>query len=392
MASKVFGLSGTGSAIALALATAVFAGAPARDASAESRSFVVSWFTQAINSQDGDCPDGENGFAELVENWRHGLKGSVYTQEQIEAFIQKEDRAKFANRGKIDGKEVNSYANPLATALDGSDFTPKLRILKAKQAYGFNLDGKGEAGPHAFEDPETHEKGVNNEMYRLMGCISSYRNKAPGRSLAGGAYVWESVRDSMPAWLITVEGADLSKDGPATVTFDRAIDHVEHDAQAGVRSLATFRLDTTGRSHNVFKGQIKNGVVNVDPIEVFHMMGDPYVQPEFTLKKAHLRLTLKPDGNLDAIIGGYTPWEQYWWPSAGGAINVELPLGLDLIALYRGLREFADAEPDPKTGVNQSISSAFRIEAVPAFVVAPVASVDGVNKSLTTGTLIKVAP
>jgi hypothetical protein len=44
--------------------------------------------------------------------------------------------------------------------------------------------------------------------------------------------------------------------------------------------------------------------------------------------------------------------------------------------MYHTLRKLADAYPDPKTGQNMNISTAYRIEAVPAFTV-PVESTSG---------------
>jgi hypothetical protein len=40
---------------------------------------------------------------------------------------------------------------------------------------------------------------------------------------------------------------------------------------------------------------------------------------------------------------------------------------IDLIGIFYDLKRFADAAPDPATGENTAISSAYFIEAVPAF-------------------------
>ena len=46
----------------------------------------------------------------------------------------------------------------------------------------------------------------------------------PERPLAGGHFQWDNIRLTQPAWLVTIKGADLSKDGPVTVIFDRALE------------------------------------------------------------------------------------------------------------------------------------------------------------------------
>jgi hypothetical protein len=41
--------------------------------------------------------------------------------------------------------------------------------------------------------------------------------------------------------------------------------------------------------------------------------------------------------------------------------------GSDAIGLYHAIKKMADADPDPKTGQNRSISTTFRMEALPAY-------------------------
>src|SRR5438477_1284857 len=47
--------------------------------------------------------------------------------------------------------------------------------VESKYAYGFNLDGQGAASVDSFEDPETHEVGVNNQLFRVLGCARAFR-------------------------------------------------------------------------------------------------------------------------------------------------------------------------------------------------------------------------
>ena len=57
-------------------------------------------------------------------------------------------------------------ANPQA-ALD-----PNLSMVDSKEAFGFDLDGKGPDQATAFTDPLTGEKGVDNQYFRAMGCFT----------------------------------------------------------------------------------------------------------------------------------------------------------------------------------------------------------------------------
>jgi hypothetical protein len=97
------------------------------------------------------------------------------------------------------------------------------------------------------------------------------------------------------------------------------------------------------------------------------MMADPYFMPEFDITRARLRLQLKPDGTLDGILGGYQRWLTIYWGLADVGVSIENVTGVDYVGLYHALKNLADAEPDPKTGQNMRISAAYRVEAVPAF-------------------------
>ena len=71
----------------------------------------------------------------------------------------------------------------------------------------------------------------------------------------------------------------------------------------------------------------------------------------------------------EGIIGGYQPWRDIYHVWNSGTYLFEYSTGIDFPGTYYSLRRFADANPDPKTGENQSISTAYHMELVPAFAV-----------------------
>src|SRR5262249_48029317 len=144
-------------------------------AKAETRAFVVAWFLQAANAQHdlSDCPEGLNPLPE--ELFRTELRSVGTSEAEVDKILSELNggqssqatRNALVNRGRINGQPANAYTFPASVP------DPGLHEIKYKYAYGFNLDGQ--SGPKSFEDPETHEQGVDNEYWRAMGCNINHR-------------------------------------------------------------------------------------------------------------------------------------------------------------------------------------------------------------------------
>ena len=350
-------------------AAAVLAGGMAAGpAQAETRAYVVSWFAQATNSVEGDCsggvhPEIEKIYMRYVE--RLGLPAKDverYKHELATLNGGAELSNVIVNRGRINGEPVNGWTHPAAV--------PDLNMpgLDGKYAYGFNLDGKAEK--NSFEDPETKEKGVDHALYRAMGCARAMRGTfdAPPTYWA---WVWGQLRDSQPAWIITLTGDDLGKDGPITMKFERAIEYVRANPDGSSRANMSYRIDPEPRSHNTFKGEIKDGVVTLTEHGLLRLMQNPLVNPELRLKNFHVRLKMKPDRSMEGIIGGYQAWHSIYQGLAGLATGGEQSVTGDIPTFYHLMKRYADADPDPKTGQNMSISSVYYLQALPAYAQPP---------------------
>lgn len=333
----------------------------------ETKSFVISWFLQAAYSYDGHCPDGLNPLPE--EGFRLQLRHIGTSEARIEEILAglkggsstPETRSALINRGRIDGKPVNVYTYPTSTVDLG------FHEVKGKLAYGFNLDGKETA--NNYEDPDTHETGVDNQYWRAMGCNINHQGSRTVTPSEWSLH-WDNERDKMPAWLLSITGEDLSKDGDVTVTFQKALEHVSRDANGYVRADSTFRIDPDPRWQNHLKGKIKDGVISVTEPGDVHLSGDPYHLTELDMSNAHFRMTLDATGTGEGVLGGYIPWRRVSYIYGSSGYNMETMLGTNIPSSYYALRRHADAYPDPKTGENTAISSSFRVVALPAFAVA----------------------
>jgi hypothetical protein len=341
--------------------------AAAGQASAETRGYVVSWFgVSTYFGGDSDCPDGLNPMS--TEFYHRELLKLGYSEADATRLLKDFP----GNPGLPDGeyikimmtrgdKKHNVYAFPETEA------DPGLKEIKGKFAYGFDLDGKTDS-PISFTDPDTGEKGIKNQLYRVLGCVRSFRAPPPAHPTLAQAQ-WDVLRDQMPAWVIEVSGiTDPKNSDNVQVEIFRATDHVTRDANGDVRKDMSFTTDPDPRSHNILHGHIKDGVLVTDESDI-HLLADPFLMPEFHWTHARLKLRLEPDGSLKGILGGYHDWYALYWSYASSGWVEEHSTSLDMPAFWYSLKRNADADPDPKTGENKSISTAYEVEAVPAFVI-----------------------
>src|SRR6185437_8351061 len=138
----------------------------------------------------------------------------------------------------------------------------------------------------------------------------------------------------------------------------------------------SFRVVKT-EQYTKLKARIHNGVLETEQADIR--------MPEFSwgetrrgealYQKGRIRLTLNRNGGLSGLVGGYRDWREVYGrdtfnvPSGGS--TRETFYHENQISMYYALKRNADGMPDPRTGRNTAISSAYRIQAVPAHVVDP---------------------
>jgi hypothetical protein len=325
---------------------------------AESRGYAISLIHTATYSNEGNCPQGGNGG--VVEIQKQILVRQGFSEDEALRIIgaggvdENGEKVDLRRRGYLNGEIVDVHNIPTSVP------DPEMETVQGPFGYGFNLNGEIE--PDSFEDPETGERGIDNQMWRVLGCFEVYDVRRPVIPYNEGI-AWDTAMDSMPAWLMSIAGSDLSKDGDVTVTFDRALNVVMRDAHGGVLPSSSYTIDPDPRSHSVFDGRIEDGVLSIEPGD-FSMQGESQFYAVLRFTNTQLRLKMHPDGALKGFIGGYQPWLDYFHYLAirgEGTGQVNMP------GVYYAMRRHADADPDPETGQNRAISAAYYIEAVPAF-------------------------
>lgn len=241
---------------------------------------------------------------------------------------------------------------------------------QGKTSYGLNLDG--EIDSDDFVSPEG-EKGIDNQLYRAIGCIANYR-------AAGTIYHFENEymrRYNDNRFLIEITDVDdLVNDDDVTVTTYRGLDGLLTDATGNdFIPGGTQRVDLRwGRQYiQTAKGRIVDGVLTTEPFDTFMIpWGITFDTNGYHFFRGlRLRLKLTPE-RAEGLMAGYVDVGMFIHHLNTSWSTHHQSYGqLSSPSLYRALRRLADGYPDPKTGVNTAISSAVRVKFVQVFLQHP---------------------
>ncbi len=161
----------------------VFLAAAESDA-AETRGYVISMVHTATYADTDHCPMGGNGGP--VELRTRRLIGAGYSESEAREIMLNGGRDNEGNRveamqlfGSFGGQgwgglEVNPGNAPYLLP------DPHIETAQGRFAPGFNLDGRVDADD--FEDPETHERGVDNGAWQVIGCFETFHVRKPVRA------------------------------------------------------------------------------------------------------------------------------------------------------------------------------------------------------------------
>jgi hypothetical protein len=237
---------------------------------------------------------------------------------------------------------------------------------RGKVSYGLNLDGK--VGPNDFDGPDG-EKGIDNQLYRVIGCIANYRS-------AGTIYHFENEfmrRYDNDRVVIEITGVDdLKNDPDVTVTTYRGLDGLLTDA-TGTNTIpgGTQRIDMRwGKDYiQKLKGKIVNGVLLTEPVDRVEIpWGVTFNTNGYQVFRGmRLKLKLTPQA-AEGLIAGYVDVDAFTYHLNTSWSTHHQSYGqLSSPSEYRAMRRLADGYPDPKTGANTAISSAVTVKFAQVF-------------------------
>ncbi len=324
--------------------------------------FAVTSFPYAIYKGANDCPDGMAMAAkEIYLAASTPVERARLTKpENLKEFEQK---AYHTTDGK-DLCEVPDYPR-----------APQ-RTTQSKISYGMNVDGTDDG--HATDTTCAHEKftgpngepAVDNQTYRVLGCSSNFRG-FPGEEGYLESLRNASFKDGGTTLLIEVMGVkDAQNSDDVTVGVYNGTSPMMIDANGHMLPYASLTVTNDKKFQATLHGKIENGVLTTDPTDIALTYDFGGYPSYFHFKAARLRLQLNADGSAKGLLAGYIAASDVDLTAHAKQASAEM-IGYDCPTFSQAIRRYADGFKDPKTGQCTALSTAFNIEAIPAFVIHP---------------------
>jgi hypothetical protein len=326
-------------------------------------------------SAGSDCPKGTNP----DNNYNVLLKTSWRPDAEVEDILRpatlqvngkfntrREQRLSAALRNRGFRRDIDSWVNPF-TAPD-----PGTQEVTGKIAEGFDLDRNPKTG---FTSPGG-EMGIDNNLYRVMGCNMSYRG------VPYTAYLSTRATDKMLEGLYTIVvrvsgNKDPMNDDDAIVEIGYSPDHIVKNS-VGVIPDYSYKIAKSAQ-YTRMKAKIRNGVVETEQVSELRLPVFAWFENnrgEALFYNGRMRLTIEGDAGLKGLLGGYRDWRDVYgkdtFDTSSSAGTRETYYRENQIGKYYSFKRNADGVRDPKTGKNIGISAAYRFTAVRAYVVDPV--------------------
>ncbi len=222
-------------------------------------------------------------------------------------------------------------------------------------AYGLNLDYK--IGQTDFTGPDG-AKGVDNQLYRVLGCIRNYR---PPEGAIQGFDNDEVTKDVYNRVIVELSGVEsLVNDDDVQVMIYRGRDPILLDA-TGKNAIpgGSQRIDVRWGSKFIQKmhGRIKGGVLTTDPSDFIYPWAVFYIATDEFMHAARFSLNLTPT-RAEGVIGGYLDIESWYSQMNRSYSTHHQSYGQSSApSMYKALRRLADGYPD-ESGANTAISAA----------------------------------
>lgn len=356
---------------------------------------VAALAIAGVAAPSAAAESGHLGF--VVESWKTALYETEYMEECPEGIAIGNDEIWFDGLSR-EQKEIVTKGGT-AQVLDlprrpqsylrgpkGEDVCwspqsvvdPPMRIVHGKYSYGLDLDGQTTGA--ATAKTCTHETfvspdgvpGIDNQLYRLMGCVYGYRDKGYLEHHANR----ERQDESKGIILIDVDGVDDPRNDDAVeVSFYLSATSLHFDSVGRIVPFSSHEA-VRGRYGQKVVGKIVNGVIETRPGDMTLPIYGNDAATDMVFHDFSIRIEISPDGTrAKGMWAGYHPVDSFWDHIVKVQHNV--PVGqYDCPAMYVAAHQLADGYPDPVNGQCTALSSAFLFEAAAAFVIQPVVTAE----------------
>lgn len=358
------------SQVACVMLPTALAPASAHSADTQTLGFVVTQWNTAIHETlfMDECPEGPN--PGNYEIWESSVSPETRRNQPLMPFT----RLQHANKRGANGEDVCVHPTSVTD--------PPLKTVEGKYAYGINLDGLVGGQTNSSEASKTckhqdfigmnGEPGVDNQMYRLLGCVSAWRS---------GGHIEKNAnahRLSSGLGMILIEVSDIDdtqNDDNVTVTFYRGIGTFYLTSEGEPLPYASYQIDHENgapRYGDVAQGRIVDGVLQTISADVSLPLYGNYQYNRQVIRDMQIHMPLAtPDDRNTGMAYGYYGVDQFYSYVRGLLTAFPNRHKYSCPGIYVAAHELADGHPDPDTGECTTLSSAFRFEAVPAFITHP---------------------
>ena len=333
--------------------------------------FTYFWYDML--EKPTDCPEG---YAMALRD----IAIMDLPEEKQQYLLKAENRSTYYKMGyALSAKRQKEQGGKSVCNVPLEYDDPPLRTVQSSNAYGRDLDGltsdgadDDSCGGVDFTAPDGRT-GIDNQLYRVMGCIDSFRRDP---EFAGGAmedYHVGAYRDGEITTLMEIRGVDDRMNDPEVeVGVYSSQEPTPYDSEKKGIGYASLTVTDNLLWQNETTGRIENGVLITDPFDLRLKFGWTGRPAEYVIRGARIHMTLDEAGNATGDLAGYFDLKHAYWHNfhdEQGALQVAN--GYTCPSVWRALEAFADGERDPQTGKCKAISTAMKIEAVPAFVIHP---------------------
>lgn len=276
--------------------------------------------------------------------------------------------ALFPNLGPV-GETQMARESAVQFPMDREEQYP-FREAGGRIGIGLNLDGKVDAND--FTSPDGAVKGIDNQLFRVLGCVRFFRGPDGIAYHFTDVYLRENNYNRAIIELTEVDS--LSNDPEVTVSIYRGLDALMTDA-TGAKLIpgGLQRIDTKfGKTFETqLKGKIVEGVLITEPKDFewpFAWFGGRPGKQKWLEARFQMNLT---EETARGLVAGYTDVDTWYYGLIRGRSQHHLGYGTaSAPAIYQAMRRLADARPNEK-GEMTAISWAFDLPMVQVFLERP---------------------